>query len=202
MRAFREKIKKTAGRGRAYLQIWPDLSIATIIKRTEKKRGVEVTRRMTRGTLEQATTLLQASLGGLVLNTAFIERLNGTMRERLAALTRKCRHAACRLAGLEAGMYLIGSTYTFCWPHQELSKPTHLGCLTTPAMAAGLTNHVWSMWELLSYRIAPAPWIAPKRRGRPKKLTEQTTTLAKRKKVLSHPRPLLRLRRGRLCSTS
>ena len=117
---------------------------------------VEVTRRMTRGTLEQATTLLQASLGGTVLNTAFIERLNGTMRERLAALTRKSRHAASRLAGLEAGMYLISSTYNFCWPHQELSKPTHLGCLTTPAMAAGLTNHVWSMWELLSYCIAEA----------------------------------------------
>src|SRR5579859_1697994 len=51
MRAFREKIKKTAGRGRACLQIWPDLCIATVIKRTEKKRVVEVTRRMTRGTV-------------------------------------------------------------------------------------------------------------------------------------------------------
>jgi len=39
------------------LRIWPDLCIATVIKRTEKKRVVEVTRRMTRGTLEQATTL-------------------------------------------------------------------------------------------------------------------------------------------------
>ncbi len=202
MRAFREKIKKTVGCGRACLRVWPDLCIATVIKRTEKQRVVEVTRRMTRGTVEQATTLLQASLGGMVLNTAITLRLNGTMRERLAALTRKCRHAACRLAGLEAGMYLIGSTYNFCWPHQELSKPTHLGCPTTPAMAAGLTDHVWSMWELLSYRIAPAPWIAPKRRGRPKKLAEQTATITKRKKARSCFRPLLRLRQGVLCSTS
>src|SRR5947209_12550327 len=55
------------------------------------------------GTLEQASILLQASLGGSVLNTAFIERFNGTMRERLASLTRTCRHAAQRLEGLESG---------------------------------------------------------------------------------------------------
>ena len=202
LRAFRVKVKKTAGRGRACLQVWPELCIATVIKRTQKKRVVELTRRMTRGSLQQASTLLQASLGGRVLNTAFIERLNGTMRERLAALTRKCRHAASHLAGLQAGMYLIGSTYNFCWSHQELSKPTHLGALTTPAMAAGLTDHVWSMWELLSYRIAPAPWSAPKQRGRPKKPIEQTTSVTKRKMAPSRLRPLLRLRQGRLCSTS
>jgi hypothetical protein len=57
-----------------------------------------------------------------VLNTAFIERLNGTMRERLASLTRKCRHAAHRLAALESGMWLLGCTYNFCWPHHELSR--------------------------------------------------------------------------------
>ena len=53
-------------------------------------------------------------------NTAFIERLNGTFRERLATLTRKCRHTAARLETLENGMYLIGCTYKFCIPHQEL----------------------------------------------------------------------------------
>ena len=44
--------------------------------------------------------LLRTSRGGTVLNTAFIERTSGTMRQRLAALTRKCRHAAHRLAAL------------------------------------------------------------------------------------------------------
>src|SRR5438128_4636716 len=67
-RAFREKVKETAGRGRACLRIWSGLCITTVIKRTEKKRVVEVTRKMTLGTLEQATKLLQASLGGTVLN--------------------------------------------------------------------------------------------------------------------------------------
>lgn len=77
-RAFREKVKETAGRGRACLRVWPQLCIATVIKRTQKKRVVEVTRQMTLGTLELAHKLLAQSLGGSVLNTAFIERLNGS----------------------------------------------------------------------------------------------------------------------------
>src|SRR5579864_7159967 len=142
MRAFRDKVKKTAGRGRACLEVWPDLCIATVIKRTQKKRVVEVTRKMTWGAWELASRLLLSSRGGTTLNTAFIERLNGTMRERLATLTRKCRHAARRLDALSHGMYLIGCTYNFCWPHHELSKATHLGFACTPAMASGLTNHI------------------------------------------------------------
>ena len=96
-RAFREKVKKLAGVGRASLEGWPHLCIGTVIKRTEKKRVVEITRKMAHGLLEQAEQLLQLSGGGNVLNTAFIERLNGTIRERLASLTRKSRHAASRM---------------------------------------------------------------------------------------------------------
>ena len=186
-RAFREKIKKTAGRGRACLQVWPQLCIATVIKRTQKKRVVEVIRKMTLGTLQQANALLQASLGGTVLNTAFIERLNGTMRERLAALTRKCRHAAGRLTALHTGMYLLGCTYNFCWPHHQLSrtapdevtgKRAWQAC--TPAMASGLTDHVWSVFELMSYKVAPLPWTAPKRRGRPRTRPEPDPASPKR----------------------
>lgn len=184
-RAFRDKIKATVGRGRAGLRVWPQLCIATVIKRTEKKRVVEITRRMTRGLLSSAEQLLQQSQGGSTLNTAFIERLNGTMRERLASLTRKCRHAAHRLEPLETGMYLIGCTYNLCFAHHELSHARHFGFPCTPAMAAGVTEHIWSIGEVLTYKIAPAPWVAPKRvrkkggmkptlpkrpRGRPRKL--------------------------------
>jgi IS1 family transposase len=115
-RAFREKVKKTAGPGRACLELWPDLCIATVIKHVKKYRVVQITRKMTLGTLEQAQKLLQATGGGSELNTSFIERFNGTMRERLACLTRKCRHAAHRLETIEVGMYLIGCTYNFCLP--------------------------------------------------------------------------------------
>jgi len=75
--------------------------------------------------------------------------LTQSMRERLAILTRKCRHAARRLRAVETGMYLIGSTYNFCFPHHELSKAKLQGFPCTPAMAAGLTDHVWSVCELL-----------------------------------------------------
>jgi transposase-like protein/IS1 family transposase len=190
-RAFREKVKQTKGPGRAGLHVWPELHIGTVIKRTEKKRVVEITRRMTHGLLAQAEKLLLLSHGGISLNTAFIERLNGTFRERLASLTRKSRHAARRLQALETGMFLIGCSYNFCFAHHELSKASHMGSPCTPAMAAGLTNHVWSVCELLSYRIARPPWVEPKRRGRPRKYAEPITTASK------HPR--VHLRKGVLC---
>jgi IS1 family transposase len=201
-RAFREKVKKVAGVGRACLEVWPQLHIGTVIKRTEKKRVVEVTRQMAHGLLTQAEQLLQLSAGGSVLNTAFIERLNGTMRERLASLTRKCRHAASRLQALHTGMYLIGCTYHFCVAHHELSQAKHWGMACTPAMASGLTDHVWSVCELLSYKVAPSPWIEPKRRGRPKKQAEQTVIPTTCHKPRSRLRPLVRLRKGVLCSTT
>jgi hypothetical protein len=115
--------------------------------------------------------LLQRSEGGQVLNTSYIERFNGTVRERLATLTRKCCHAAQRLQALEVGMYLIGSTYNFCCFHQELSTRAAGAAQKllrqTPAMASGLTDHLWSLAELLRYKVTPAPWVEPERRGRP-----------------------------------
>jgi len=207
-RAFRQKVKETAGRGRAYLRVWPQLCIGVVIKRTQKKRLVEITRKMVQGTLEQAQMLLAASHGGTVLNTAFIERLNGTIRQRLASLTRKCRHAARRLAGLESGMWLLGCTYNLCWPHHELSRQATSAqegpgeVLLTPAMASGLTDHIWSIQELLSYRVAPLPWVEPTRRGRPKKLTAPEASSQALPGRQPRFRPLLRLRKGVLCSTT
>lgn len=193
-RAFREKVKQTLGRGRACLRIWPQLHMGTVIKHPVTKRGTEIPRQMAHGSLEQAEQLLARSQGGSVLNTAFIERLNGTFRERLATLTRTSRHAARRLRALERGMDLIGWTSTCCFAHHELSKPTHQGSAGTPAMAAGLTDHLWSIRELLSYQVRPLPWVQPKRRGRPKKLAAPIATA-----VL---RPRVRLRKGILCSTT
>ncbi|WP_151755812.1 hypothetical protein [Dictyobacter vulcani] len=85
------------------------------------------------------------------------------MRERLAQLTRKCRHAACRLESLHHGMYLLGVTYNLCWSHQQLSTNQQQ---ISPAMASGLTDHLWSIVELLTYKVVPEPWHEPKKRGR------------------------------------
>jgi transposase-like protein len=200
-RAFREKVEKAEGGGRARLCVWPDLHIGTVIKRSEKKRVVEITRKMAHGLLEQAEQLLKQSNGGKVLNTAFIERLNGTFRERLASLTRKSRHAASRLHALHTGMYLVGCTYNFCVVHQELSKAKHWGRACTPAMASGLTDHLWSFGELLSYKVAPTPWVEPKRRGRPPKQGSHAGPTTGQSRSLES-RPLVRLRKGVLCSTT
>lgn len=192
--AFREKVKRSVGRGRCALVAWPEILIATVIKHTRRRRVVEITRRMTQGALDRAQEFLSLSHGGTVLNTAFIERLNATFRERLATLTRRCRHAAHRLEALETGMYLIGCVYNFCTVHDELSSSRHTGSPTTPAMAAGLATHVWSVQELLTFRVAPPLWIEPRRRGRPP--TEQTTASPRLSARPSHQRPLLRLRKG------
>ncbi len=193
-RAFRDKVKQTAGRGRARLQIWSGLHIGTVIKHTVKKRLTEVVRQMSHGSLEQGIRLLQCSGGGQMLNTSYIERFNGTVRERLATLTRKCRHAAQRLQALETGMYLIGSIYNFCCFHQALSKRTageaQKLLRKTPAMASGLTDHLWSVSELLSYKRAPTPWIKPKRRGRPSGRPVVDPDVPKRPRGRPRTRPL------------
>jgi len=183
VRAFREKVKKQAGRGRCRLEAWPDLCIATVIKHVKKKQVVDITRKLARGTSDKAQELLLQTKGCTQFNTAFIERLNGTFRERLASLTRKCRHAAARVETLETGMYLIGCTYNFCTPRHELSKKAHFGGPTTPAMAAALTDHIWSIGELLWYKVTPAPWTQvtlARPRGRPRTRPVVAQTLPKR----------------------
>jgi IS1 family transposase len=190
-RAFPEKVKQTSGVGRACLQVWAELHSGTVIKRTEKKRVVEITRKMAHGLRSQAERLLDLSHGGCVLNTAFIERLNATFRQRLAPLTRKSRHAPRRLFALETGMDLIGSSYNFCFPHHELSKPSHVGSPCTPAMAAGLTNHVWGRDELLMCKVPPSAWVEPGPPSLPRKRPVSDPVTSRRARV--------RLRKGVLC---
>ncbi|MDP9382110.1 MAG: hypothetical protein M3Q29_18595, partial [Chloroflexota bacterium] len=69
------------------------------------------------------------------------------------------------------GSGLVGGVYNLCTPHHSLrveAEPgnEHKWLERTPAMAAGLTDHVWSMEELLRYRVPLRAWVAPKRRGR------------------------------------
>jgi transposase-like protein/IS1 family transposase len=203
LRAFREKVPKAGGRGRCALEGWPAILIGTVIKKTVKKRVVEVIRRMTRGSLERAQLVLLQTHGGKELNTAFIERFNGTLRERLASLTRRCRHAARKVSQLQAGMWLVGCTYNFCWPHHELSRRAARAQACrgevplTPAMASGLTDHVWSVRELLTFRVPPPAWVEPLRHGRPR-----MRSFSARKPAVARLRPLLRLRKGVLCTST
>jgi transposase-like protein/IS1 family transposase len=197
MRAFREKVKNPYGIGAPRKEVWPRLYIGTVIKYTVKRRVTEVARRMSHGQWRKAKKLIKLSKGGKKLNTSFIERLNGTFRERLASFTRKCRHAASKIETVHAGIYLIGCTYNFCFFHHELSKPKKKGGYgypCTPAMASGITDHLWSVKELLTYKIPPPPLLVPKKRGRP--CTKQLQSLSIPKK------PVVRLRKGVLCAST
>jgi transposase-like protein/IS1 family transposase len=197
IRAFRRKIKNPYGVGAPRKEVWPRLYIGTVIKYTVKRRVTEVVRWMTHGQWRKAKKLLKSSKGGKKLNTSFIERLNGTFRERLASLTRKCRHAASKMETVHTGMYLIGCTYNFCFAHHELSKSKAKGGFgrpCTPAMASDITDHIWSVKELLTYKIPPPPLPVPKKRGRP--CTKQLQGLSIPKK------PVVRLRKGVLCAST
>jgi hypothetical protein len=182
LRTFRSKVPRPKGQpGRCRLHRWPALAIAQVVKQTTPV--FVLTRRIYQGTTQFVAQHLFSSQGGLLPNTAFIERLNATFRQRLAPLVRRCRHAAARLKTLHASVYLLGTVYNFCTPHQALRRPNFdhpdlpRWLVQTPAMAAGLTDHVWSIAELLSFKVAPPPFVPPKRRGRPpKSLSFPSTT--------------------------
>ena len=197
IRAFRIKVKNPYGVGASRKEVWPRLYIGTVIKYTAKRRVIEVVRWMTHGQWRKAKKLLKLSKGGKKLNTSFIERLNGTFRERLASFTRKCRHAASKIETVHAGMYLIGCTYNFCFPHHTLSKSKAkggFGFSCTPAMASGITNHIWSVKELLTYKIPPPPLPVPKKRGRP--------CIKQQENLFIPKKPVVRVRKGVLCAST
>ena len=167
-KAFRTR-HRTGKRGAPRLQAWTHLTIAQTVKRYERGRcvGVGVCRFF--GDTAPIARLLPTEQ---ILNTAYIERLNATFRQRLCGLTRKGRALLRKPATLTSRMYLLGCVYNWCTPHQSLSRQE--AC--TPAMAAGLTTHVWSLSELLCFRVAPAPFVPKKRRGRKPKQDELLVT--------------------------
>ena len=162
-RVFRERVAR-AGRGRPRLESWAQLCYAQVVKRYHERRVVAVERRVKQGQAAQVEALRHKAHEAGVLNTAFIERLNATFRQRLSSLVRRTRALARRTVTLEQGMWLVGTLYNFCTPHDSVRLSG--GSTRTPAMAAGITDHCWSVKELLWYRVLPPRWQPPKRRGR------------------------------------
>jgi hypothetical protein len=176
VKAFRSAFRtplRSGQRGRPRLIAWPDLVLGQVVKQYAKRRVVGIDRRIIQGA-SLVTTLVQRSQGAGVLNTAFIERLNATWREHLACLARRSRSLARTRSTLLVRTFLLGTVYNFCIEHDSLRLPLYVGSRghrrwvhRTPAMAAGLTDHCWSVLELLSFKIPPDPYVPPKRRGRP-----------------------------------
>ncbi len=166
LRAIRETFRdpvRTGAHGRPRLRPWRNVCIAQVVKRYAQRHVVDVERRIVEGTPARVETLRRRSQGAGVINTAYIERLNATFRERLATLTRRGRALARCPLTLQHGVYLIGTVYNFCTPHASLA---HARRGITPAMTADITDHCWSVQELLSFHVPPPRWIPPKQRGR------------------------------------
>jgi hypothetical protein len=174
IRAIRETLRDpvyTGQGGRPRLRPWRHVLIAQVIKRYERRRVVEIERRIVEGTPARVETLRRRSQGEGVINTAYIERLNATFRARLAPLARRCRALARHTLTLYEGMFLVGTIYNFCTPPASLSQ----GQQTTPAMAAGITDHCWTVHELLSFHVPLSRWSPPKQRGRPSQVLKRLT---------------------------
>ena len=128
--------------GRPRLLVWPEVHLVQVIKRKVDHRLTSIERRLCLGSWAVAQELLcwsQTQVG--VFNTAYIERLNASFRTWIPALTRRSRTPSRYRLHLEAAMFWTGCVYNFCRVHATLEG--------TPAMAAGLTEEVWSVRELL-----------------------------------------------------
>lgn len=148
----------------------PDLLYAQVVKRREEGHLVEVTHKIVFGQAARIEALLKASPASTTINTSFVERDNLTCREHNRRLTRKTTAFSKELPWFEKQLWLSLAYYHFCLPHQSLRRrlnepePTRgHGSLrqwqpVTPAMEAGLTDHVWTTAELLGYRV-PADFL-------------------------------------------
>jgi transposase-like protein len=163
--AFRRALRspqRDGQTGRPKLLPWEGVVIGQVIKQYCRRRVVGVSRCLAQGSEAEAEALLRETQAGGVLNTAFIERLNATFRSRLSLLVRRTRRLGRCPVALEAAVYLIGCVYNFCSEHTSLPVG---GQPATPAMLSGLTDHLWSVGELLWSCVPPPPWQPPKRRG-------------------------------------
>jgi len=171
--AFRSKLPRSEGElGRCKLVAWQDIAIVQVVK--QRLEGVlNIERRIVQGAKDKVKRLIEKTQGQGVINTAFIERLNATFRQRIHSLTRRTRTLAQRAETLLAGMYIVGCFYNFCDFHHSLRLKLSVGSSgyrwvqRTPAIASGLTDHQWTPTELLNFKIPPALWELPKQRGRP-----------------------------------
>ena len=145
----------------------PELLYAQVVKSYRRRRIVGVKHRVVFGTRLAIEQVLAAC--GWTINTAFVERLNLDIRQRVAAIGRRVNTLCQGEAGLRDQLALFQVYHNFVLPHASLRQPLLIPEATngrgsakvwrpcTPAMAAGLTDHVWSLKEVLLYRVPPWP---------------------------------------------
>jgi IS1 family transposase len=145
----------------------PELLYAQVVKKMQRRRLVEVKHLMVLGTQAAVDEVLRTC--GWRINTSFVERLNLSLRQRVAAIRRRSATSCKGEAGLGHQLALFHVYYNFVLPHASLRQALEESIPTngngsakqwrprTPAMAAGLTDYVWSLREVLMCRVPPWP---------------------------------------------
>lgn len=122
-----------------------------VVKQYKGHRVVKVTRKVVFGASETVDQFLQTSPVSCTINTSHVERNNGTVRHMDARCTRKTLRFSKSKVNHERELSLALGYYHLCRPHKTLTK--RHAQPTTPFMAAGLTDHVWTIGQLLSTRV-------------------------------------------------
>jgi IS1 family transposase len=145
----------------------PDLLYAQVVKHREKGRVTGISEKVVFGTPDMLQTYLDRSPVDQHLNTAFVERQNGTMRHQNRRFTRRTLSFSKEGYWLERQLHLSLGYYHFCWAHgglrEEISPPLPTKGNgspkkwrpMTPLMAAVVTDHQWTLKELLNFRVPP-----------------------------------------------
>jgi hypothetical protein len=130
----------------------PELTYATVEKRREKGRVVEIVTRVVFGTMAAVTAAWARSTVSRGINTSFLERENASDRHQNARKVRKTYTFSKDWRVHEAMTYFTMYSYNFCWPVRTLEERDEHGRIRrrTPAMAAGLADHVWTMREWIT----------------------------------------------------
>lgn len=152
----RPRRRRKVGRKRKMIKVCPlGLTYATVHKTRQRGRVVEVEPRLVLGKLDGLATALAASAASQQVNTSFVERLNGTARHFNARKRRKTYAFSKQMTEHEALSWLMVTRYNFCWPHRMLR--VQIGEQTyqrrSPAMAAGIADHIWTVAEWLTRPI-------------------------------------------------
>jgi hypothetical protein len=128
------------------------MNYATVEKRREKGRVVEIVTRVVFGTMAAVQAVLAKSKASRRINTSFLERENATDRHHNARKVRKTYTFSKDWRVHEAMTYFTMYSYNFCWPVRTLNERDDGGRWRkrTPAMAAGLADHVWTMREWIT----------------------------------------------------
>jgi hypothetical protein len=130
-----------------------ELAYATVHKEREKNRVVAVKQTVVVGTASQVERALEASTVSQSINTSFVERQHATDRGQNARKARKTYRFSKDWRTHEAMTYFTLYRYNFCWAVRTLRQKGADGRWRqrTPAMAAGLADHVWTLREWLSF---------------------------------------------------